>query len=236
MGQIWYYSRGENQEGPVPIEQLQELLRTGAIQPDNLVWTEGLTQWTAAQMIPALIGTATAAPVPPSAVAPAMPIGILGYQSTTYGHADYAGFWIRFAAVFIDGLILYIALTLINLPLFAAAGVNYFEYLSGTRQHSGPEILAGVVSFFISVFAHWLYYALQESSTRQATIGKRALGIVVTDMEGQPISFGRATGRFFGKYISSLIFMIGFMMAGWTQNKQALHDMMASTLVVRRQA
>ncbi len=74
------------------MEQLQELLRTGAIQPDNLVWTEGLTQWTAAQSIPALMGTPTAAPVAPSAVAPAMPIGILGYQSTTYGHADYAGF------------------------------------------------------------------------------------------------------------------------------------------------
>jgi Tfp pilus assembly major pilin PilA len=81
---------------------------------------------------------------------------------------------------------------------------------------------------------YWLYFALQESSAAQATLGKRALGIKVTDEHAERISFARATGRFFGKIISALIANIVFMLAGWTERKQALHDMMASTFVVFR--
>jgi len=79
----------------------------------------------------------------------------------------------------------------------------------------------------------WLYFALMESSAWQATLGKRAVGIKVTDMEGGRISFGRATGRHFGKFVSALIFYIGFIMAGFTEKRQALHDIMAGCLVVK---
>jgi uncharacterized RDD family membrane protein YckC len=79
----------------------------------------------------------------------------------------------------------------------------------------------------------WLYFAKLESSARQATIGKRALGIAVTDLAGRRISFGRATGRYFAKFLSSVA-AIGFLMAGFTARKQALHDMIAGCLVVRR--
>ena len=84
----------------------------------------------------------------------------------------------------------------------------------------------------ISIAAYWLYYALLESSPSRATLGKMALGIVVTDLQGGRISFGRATGRHFAKYLSSLILMIGYLMAGFTRQKQALHDILAGTLVV----
>jgi uncharacterized RDD family membrane protein YckC len=80
----------------------------------------------------------------------------------------------------------------------------------------------------------WLYFALQESSERHATIGKRALNIYVTDLQGRRISFGQATGRHFSKIISYLILCIGYMMAGFTEKKQGLHDMIAGTLVKRR--
>jgi uncharacterized RDD family membrane protein YckC len=80
----------------------------------------------------------------------------------------------------------------------------------------------------------WLYYAFFEASEFQATPGKMALGLIVTDEEGVRIGFGRATGRYFGKILSGLILYIGFMMAGWTQKKQALHDILAKTLVVRK--
>ena len=73
-----------------------------------------------------------------------------------------------------------------------------------------------------------------ESSSKQATLGKLALGIVVTDLNGNRISFGRATGRYFGKIVSGMIFAIGYIMAGITERKQALHDIMASCLVVLR--
>ena len=83
------------------------------------------------------------------------------------------------------------------------------------------------------VIAGWLYFALMESSSSQATIGKMALSLRVTDLSGERVTFGRASGRHFAKWISILTFFVGFMMAGWTAKKQALHDMIAGTLVVR---
>lgn len=80
----------------------------------------------------------------------------------------------------------------------------------------------------------WLYFALMESSGQQGTIGKMALGIKVTDMNGNRIGFGRATGRYFGKIISSLTLTIGYIMAGFTQQKQALHDIIAGCLVINK--
>ena len=88
--------------------------------------------------------------------------------------------------------------------------------------------------FFIRTVLNWLYYALLESSAWQATLGKKALGLEVTDMQGARISFGRATGRFFAKIISSIILCIGFIMIGFTEKKQGLHDMIAGTLVIRK--
>lgn len=120
----------------------------------------------------------------------------------------YAGFWMRVGAYLLDLLILVIPLTMLAfIPIL------------------------GIVLNIVGV---WLYFALQESSERQATIGKRALNIYVTDMYGRRISFGQATGRYFSKIISSLILGIGYIMAGFTEKKQGLHDMIAGTLVKRR--
>jgi uncharacterized RDD family membrane protein YckC len=80
----------------------------------------------------------------------------------------------------------------------------------------------------------WIYYALLESSVWQATIGKKLLGLRVTDLAGNRISFARASGRFFGKILSGMILGIGFLMAGFTQRKQALHDILAGCLVLRQ--
>ena len=79
----------------------------------------------------------------------------------------------------------------------------------------------------------WLYFALMETGKNQATLGKMVVGIKVTDLSGNRVTFGRATGRYFGKILSALTVFVGFMMAGWTTKRQALHDIMADTLVVR---
>ncbi len=94
--------------------------------------------------------------------------------------------------------------------------------------------LLPILGIVINIVGIWLYFALQESSEHQATLGKRALNIYVTDLQGRRISFGQATGRHFGKIISGFILGIGYMMAGFTEKKQGLHDIMASTLVKRR--
>jgi uncharacterized RDD family membrane protein YckC len=80
----------------------------------------------------------------------------------------------------------------------------------------------------------WIYYASMESSSWQATLGKKILGLKVTDLAGNRISFARASGRFFGKILSGMILGIGFLMAGFTQRKQALHDILAGCLVLRQ--
>jgi uncharacterized RDD family membrane protein YckC len=87
----------------------------------------------------------------------------------------------------------------------------------------------------IAAIGQWLYFALFESGGMQATPGKRALGLKVVDETAARISIGRATGRYFGKIISGAILYIGFLLAAWSERKQALHDMMAGTFVVFRE-
>jgi len=146
----------------------------------------------------------------------------------------HAGFWRRFAAYLIDGLI-----------LSAAAFVLYMLFLfivivpaaaSGRRHVDDAAIgLSMLLLWLAIILAQWLYFALCESSAWQATPGKMALNMSVTDMYGRRIGFGQATGRFFGKILSGLVFDIGFMLAGWTARKQALHDLMAGCCVVRKE-
>ena len=135
----------------------------------------------------------------------------------------YAGFWKRFAASIIDGLILMVCGFIIG----GFIGLVH-EFATGTSAGAGA--LGNIGGLFLG----WLYYAIMESSSTQATLGKMALGIKVTDSSGNTISFGRATGRHFGKIISSIIFFIGFLMVAFTSRKQGLHDMMAGCLVVNR--
>ncbi len=123
---------------------------------------------------------------------------------------EYAGFWNRFVAIVIDSVLLAIVGIITNI-LF-------------------NENAAGFVGFLVG----WLYFAGLESSARQATIGKSAMGLVVTDTNGNRISFLRATGRYFGKILSALILLIGYIMAAFTARKQVLHDILASTLVLKR--
>jgi len=155
---------------------------------------------------------------------------------------QYAGFWKRFVAYVIDQIIIGVVSLALLVPLFALVGVSVFtmhhEELSYDSDAAIGILLALAATYLMLIVAmgicKWLYYALMESSGRQGTLGKMALGIKVMDMNGNTISFGRATGRYFAKIISSLTLTIGFMMAGFTQQKQALHDIIAGCLVVNR--
>jgi len=151
----------------------------------------------------------------------------------------YAGFWLRVLAHLIDGSITGAVLCALLIPLALATGVG-----SALRNiHPGEEVDPAIIFAFISslwililagILGSWLYYAYCESSEWQATPGKKVLNVIVTDLNGNRISFGRASGRFFAKMISGLIPLgIGYIMAGFTDKKQALHDMIASCLVLR---
>ena len=146
--------------------------------------------------------------------------------------ATYGGFWERFAAWLIDAVILAVVGGIIG-ALFGGV-VGGVMYAGGSSDLDAASVLASLGGNAIGIVLNWLYYAIMESSSRQATIGKFALGLVVTDENGYPIGFGRATGRYFAKYISTIILLFGFFMVGWTQRKQGLHDIIASTLVLRK--
>ncbi len=151
----------------------------------------------------------------------------------------YAGFWKRFVAYIIDDLVLSAAGVLVVLIFGGIFGLGLLSALSGEDSEAGVALIAAAASaIFVAILAimvaGWLYFALMESSVNQGTLGKMALGIKVTDLNGNRISFGKATGRYFGKIVSAMILYIGFIMAGLTEKKQALHDIMAGCLVVNK--
>lgn len=134
-------------------------------------------------------------------------------NSINIAPVQFAGFWRRVLASLIDGILL----SLVTGTFTWTVDFGDFK-----------------IGYGLGIIVQWLYYALMESSYRQATLGKMAIGLVVTDEQYRRINFGQATGRFFGKFLSAIILGIGFMMAGFTQKKQALHDVLANTLVVQK--
>ena len=149
----------------------------------------------------------------------------------------YAGFWLRFVASLIDGIILWLLQMIITVPLLGIIGISALKADSFSNEENLAAALAiigvGMITYMVLIIMGWLYFALMESY-KGATVGKMAMGLKVTDMEGNQINFLRATGRYFGKIVSSMILMIGYIMAGFTEKKQALHDIMANCLVVKK--
>ena len=155
----------------------------------------------------------------------------------------YAGFWLRLVARVLDFFIIVMPLGIVGSILALSTGIGTFlKNLSGQTPDEAVGQAVGVavaIAMGIGVVLYWLvewlYFAGFESSSWQATPGKRVLNLVVTDLSGTRISFARATGRYFGKWVTGLIpVFIGYILAGITERKQALHDMIASTLVLRR--
>jgi uncharacterized RDD family membrane protein YckC len=156
------------------------------------------------------------------------------------GFAGYSGFWKRWAAWLIDGLavvagwtsIIVVEFLLVYIVGIVRSGPDMTVAGSPTQREYYPVVYA--LWLLTALIFPWLYYALMESSSLQATCGKMAVGIGVTDAEGNRIGFRRATARYFGKLISGLPLLLGYAMAGFTPKKQALHDIMAGCLVLNK--
>jgi len=166
-------------------------------------------------------------------------------NETTY--SGYGGFWLRFVASFIDGIVLNVVSMAIIFPLLKMFGIDMGSMVmdpEAMATAADPEammqqMMQQWMDFYkvavpIMLLLQVLYFAGMESSSKQATLGKMALGLKVVDVEGNRISFLRGVGRFFAKFLSYFTLLIGFIMAGFTAKKQALHDMVASTLVVKK--
>lgn len=142
----------------------------------------------------------------------------------------YGGFWLRAVAFLIDYIITYVIGMVINL---AVMGAILYALPNRGEGQNGVMIAATLFSALVGIAVGVAYYAGMESSSSQATLGKMALGLKVTDLFGRRITFWRAVGRYASKIVSGMILGIGYFMAGFTERKQGLHDMMAGTLVVR---
>ncbi len=187
-------------------------------------------------------GASTASPSAPAIAAPARPQQSAAGPAAGAPGVLYAGFWLRVVAAIIDGLILTVPFAAIFLLLMASAlpsliHANEQEPLTIVMTILPRLLLLGV----IYLAGSWLYWSLMESSEWQATLGKKALGVYVTDLAGNRATFGRTSGRFFAgrgigmiPYLGGLYFLISCILAGFSEKKQALHDMIANCLVMRK--
>ena len=143
---------------------------------------------------------------------------------------DYAGFWLRVWAGVIDVVLEVSAALLLTLAVDFLLR-RFGDAIGVTRWTSA--FASGMAFILLLSVGAWLYCAFAESSSWRATVGKRFLGLQVVTLEGKQLSFGQATVRHFMKFLSLFGLMIGFMMAGWTKRRQALHDMPGDCLVIR---
>jgi uncharacterized RDD family membrane protein YckC len=201
-----YISNGQQRLGPYTPEEIARRLASGELMETALAWHEGLTSWVPlSDIVYTMRSSVTGIPLPP-----------------TLPSVSYAGFWKRLAAILIDYIIMFVVTFVIG----------YIVGLMLRQEGWTSAEDVKTLCYLIGILAIWLYFSSLESSSLQGTVGKLALGIKVTTLKGQRISFARATGRYFAKFLSGLILGVGFLMAGFTKKKQALHDMMAECIVV----
>ncbi|MBB4069227.1 putative RDD family membrane protein YckC [Salinibacter ruber] len=253
---MWYYAVDGERKGPLTEEEIVQLIYEGDLDLDDFIWKPGMDDW---KQISDVEDIPPTPPPPPGKQPPASsPASSQEEQSPTGGRTDpdprasepsvsaktettsagrrpqddgsratggggtsevpYAGFGRRLIAYVVDVLILFAAFVVFGGVLLGLSGASQVP----------PEGVLNVVGFLAS----WMYFALNESSERQATWGKQLMGLKVTGLNGNKIGFGKATGRHFGKILSGMILLIGFIMAAFTERKQALHDKMAGCLVL----
>lgn len=152
-----------------------------------------------------------------------------GASATTRWH--YGGFWIRFVAVFLDGILMQFFRVAISLLILGAV-LNPFQ----NSRSSAPPFSGAVLSVaFISFLVAFLYEVIMIRYFG-ATLGKMAVGMKVIRTDGSEVSWGVSAGRYFMKIVSSIILLIGYIMAGFDSEKRALHDRVCDTRVIYKQS
>jgi len=219
----WFYASGGVQVGPIEEAELDRLVGQGVIRGDTLVWNEGLSGWQPLGVVRGWPNAGTPTPVGSAQVA-------------VLGHVHYGGFWIRFVARLIDGILLGIVNAIIRIPIFLMLGVSS-SFGTGLGRVGGgaialPAIMGALGLSIVISLAIGVIYEVYFVSTRGATLGKLALGLKIVRADGGPVSAGLALGRYFAQWLSGAILLIGYIMAGFDAEKRALHDHICQTRVI----
>lgn len=257
MPSQWYYVVNGQQGGPITSPKLKHLAITGRLSPDDLVWRDGMEDWEPASTLkglfdqpdsvePELTTTASrpdrAPRTPKLAQAPKPTIRSSSSSSfdnetsespkrrkrkseSDVEQEQYASFWRRFRATLIDGVLLLLT------TWFFSFVLN--ELIQGDVIQLPNDRAQNIIERLFNILLRWLYFAGMESSAAQATFGKQAVGIRVADLNGDRISFARATGRYFAKLLNLLTLLVGYLMPLWTARRQALHDFVAGCVILR---
>ena len=251
----WYYAEQGEQKGPVEDREFQKLAETGRVTDQTLVWHDGLADW---QPYGKIAGTPVAAAS--SATAACARCGrmfeaaqLLRYgdqnvcgecksaffQSLQEGVAQpntlvYGGFWIRFAAKFLDGLICGVVSTLLQFAvMFLVFGSMVVANQTADPGAVASRVIASMILSYAVGFAVGISYVVGFVGRFGATPGKMACGLKIVYADGSHIGYGRATGRYFAELLSAMIFCVGYIIAAFDDATRALHDRICDTRVIR---
>lgn len=228
----WYYAQSRQRFGPVTAQVLAQMYAQGELQDSDLVWAPHMQNWQKAVLVKDEFMNAPPPPPPSSAASGyASPVDALPMaQPVGTGRVavddsfENGGVFARAAALIVDAIIL--------IPIQAIVVAIIGAFMGVPQTEAAMNTFSLVINVAIIIVV-WLYYALQESGSRGATFGKRALGLAVTDLNGDGITFWRATARHFSKIVSGLICGIGYLFPFFTQRKQALHDIIAGCMIIK---
>jgi uncharacterized RDD family membrane protein YckC len=248
-----YYADGDRQVGPIGKAELQTLIKAKKINSQTLVWQPGMPAWQELGLYVRRKAQGDSASVQPAApsrqsvcsecgqayaeedmirfeeawiCATCKPIFVQKIKEgvTLAGAMEYAGFWIRFGAIIIDGIIMWIVNMILSIP---------FEFIGGASFEK-PTVL--VATGFFTLLIQMVIPAVYDIwfvGKYGATPGKMACKIKIVTSDGGKVSYARALGRHFAKWISGFTLMIGYLMAAFDDQKRALHDRICDTRVIK---
>lgn len=222
MGQsmAWFIIRDGKQEEGFDIQQLRSLIKKGELLNTDLAWTHGMEDWAMIKNVPEL---SSPPPIPKNiesqAQASNAPPPLPSIPSNQVTEIIYAGFWKRMAALFLDGIVL----AIFSLPIYL---------FSGLISIAGNKELSAFTHILLAVILSATYFTRMESSEKSATYGKRWIGLKTLDTDGQRLSTGNAFARWALHIFSYITLYVGFLIQPFTARKQALHDIIANTIVV----
>ena len=238
----WYYADAGRQVGPIDDAGFRQLAAAGTIREETLVWQAGMPTWQPYRNLnaPANVGSRSCAqcgrPFPPDELAAFGSVLVCGACKPAYaqklregvlttGRLHYAGFWIRFGATLIDGIVEIVVLMIVGGLAFGIAGFD-------TGNQTAMAFAQGI--FFLAQLVLNFSYEVWFIGKMGATPGKLACGLMVVSADGTKISYQRSMARFGAKLISSITLCIGYLIAAFDVEKRTLHDRICDTRVIRK--